>query len=62
MRLIGPSYRADDDANHHMTGGALADWFDLVFHHGQATPTHPITLTAGTSKIDAMLLRPTWHT
>jgi erythromycin esterase len=42
LRLIGPRYDPRDDANHHMTGGSLADWFDLIVHHRQATPTRPL--------------------
>lgn len=42
MRLIGPNYNPDDDANHHMSGGSLGDWFDLIIHHREATPTHPL--------------------
>jgi erythromycin esterase len=42
LRLIGPNYNPDDDAAHHMSGGSLNDWFDIVIHHRQATPTHPL--------------------
>jgi erythromycin esterase len=42
-RLIGPNYNPDDDADHHMSGGSLNDWFDLIVHHREVTPTHPIT-------------------
>jgi erythromycin esterase len=42
LRLIGPNYDPDDDASHHMSGGSLNDWFDLIIHHREVTPTHPI--------------------
>jgi erythromycin esterase len=43
MRLIGPNYNPAHDADHHMSGGSLGDWFDLVIHHREVTPTHPLT-------------------
>jgi erythromycin esterase len=43
MRLIGPNYSPAHDADHHMSGGSLGDWFDLVIHHREVTPTHPVT-------------------
>jgi erythromycin esterase len=42
LRLIGPRYDPKEDANHHMSGGSLTDWFDLVVYHRDATPTHPL--------------------
>jgi erythromycin esterase len=42
LRLIGPRYDPRDDANHHMTGGSLADWFDLIVHHREVTPPRPL--------------------
>jgi erythromycin esterase len=42
LRLIGPTYDPDNDANHHMSGGSLSDWFDLIIHYREVTPTRPI--------------------
>jgi erythromycin esterase len=42
FRLVGPGYRTEDDAGHHMRGGSLADWFDFLVHHHQVTPTRPL--------------------
>jgi erythromycin esterase len=42
LRLIGPGYRPADDATHHMSGGAIADWFDFIIHDQRATPTRPL--------------------
>jgi erythromycin esterase len=41
-RLIGPHYDPEDDAAYHMCGGSLADWFDVIIHSQQATPTRPL--------------------
>lgn len=38
-RLIGPRY----DPDVHLTGGALAEWFDCVVHVTRTTPVHPVT-------------------
>jgi erythromycin esterase len=43
LRLIGPGYRPADDASHHMSGEAIADWFDFIIHDQRATPTRPLT-------------------
>jgi erythromycin esterase len=37
-RLIGPRYDAARDAEHHLAGAALADWFDVLVHVQQVTP------------------------
>ncbi|GGQ35938.1 hypothetical protein GCM10010266_69040 [Streptomyces griseomycini] len=37
-RLIGPHYDPDDDAAHHLSGGSLADWFDVILHVQVVTP------------------------
>jgi erythromycin esterase len=42
LRLIGPNYDPGDDAKHHMSGGSLSDWFDLIIHYREVTPTRPI--------------------
>jgi erythromycin esterase len=41
LRLIGPRYDPKEDANHHMSGGSLTDWFDLIVYRQEATPTRP---------------------
>lgn len=41
-RLIGPFYDPRDDAAHHLSGGALANWFDAVVHTEQVTPARPL--------------------
>jgi erythromycin esterase len=37
-RLIGPHYDSADDAAYHMSGGSLAEWFDVIIHSQEATP------------------------
>ncbi|MEV0168926.1 erythromycin esterase family protein [Nonomuraea fuscirosea] len=37
-RLIGPVYDPGNDAAHHLSGGSLANWMDIVAHHRQVTP------------------------
>ncbi|GAA2814396.1 erythromycin esterase family protein [Saccharopolyspora taberi] len=37
-RLIGPHYDPADDAEHHLSGEALAEWFDAVAHLPAVTP------------------------
>jgi erythromycin esterase len=39
VRVIGPTYEAAKDADYHMSGGSLREWFDLVVHIGEVTPT-----------------------
>ncbi len=36
-RLIDPVYDPGNDAAHHLSGGSLADWMDIVVHHRQVT-------------------------
>ncbi|MFD7547732.1 erythromycin esterase family protein [Streptomyces sp. NPDC059816] len=42
-RMIGPGYDPTEDADHHVTGGALTDWFDAVLHVRTVTPTGPLS-------------------
>lgn len=42
MRVIGPSYEPASDADYHMSGGSLAEWFDAIIQIEEATPTHPL--------------------
>ncbi|MBF6172297.1 erythromycin esterase family protein [Nocardia blacklockiae] len=42
LRLIVGTYRPERDADHHITGGALADWFDLLLRVRTVTPTRPL--------------------
>lgn len=37
-RLIGPDYDGADDAAYHLSGGSLAEWFDIIAHIRTATP------------------------
>jgi erythromycin esterase len=37
-RLIGPRYDAAHDADYHLAGAALADWFAAIVHIQQVTP------------------------
>ncbi|WP_198036934.1 erythromycin esterase family protein [Nocardia sp. BMG51109] len=39
-RVIGPVYDPDNDAAYHLSGGAFAEWFDLIVHHHEVTPAH----------------------
>ncbi|GAA4551177.1 erythromycin esterase family protein [Amycolatopsis samaneae] len=41
-RLLGPGYDPRDDAAHHLSGGSLAEWFDVVAHSQEVTAAHPI--------------------
>ncbi|WP_217545760.1 erythromycin esterase family protein [Streptomyces sp. GbtcB6] len=41
-RWIGRRYDPDDDAAHHLSGGSLADWFDVVLHTREVTPVRPL--------------------
>ncbi|MFC5749618.1 erythromycin esterase family protein [Actinomadura rugatobispora] len=38
LRVIGPGYRAEDDADHHMAGGTIRRWVDAVVHTREVTP------------------------
>ncbi|WP_344882812.1 erythromycin esterase family protein [Nonomuraea antimicrobica] len=42
-RLIGPVYDPGDDAAHHLSGGSLAGWMDVIAHHRQVTPVRVIS-------------------
>lgn len=37
IRLVGPGYNPDKDADHAMTGGDPRDWFDILVHQKIAT-------------------------
>jgi erythromycin esterase len=37
-RLIGPVYDPGDDAAYHLSGGSLAEWFDVILHCQEVTP------------------------
>lgn len=41
-RLIGPSYDPLEDAAHHLSGGSLPSWFDVVVHTQEVTPARPL--------------------
>ncbi|MFC9032981.1 erythromycin esterase family protein [Streptomyces arboris] len=41
-RAIGPRHDPDHDTAHHMTGGSLAEWFDVLVHRRHVTPAHPL--------------------
>jgi erythromycin esterase len=43
VRLIGPRFDPDDNAGFHLTGGSLAEWFDILIHHQATTSTRPLT-------------------
>jgi erythromycin esterase len=43
VRLIGPRFDPDNNAAFHLTGGSLAEWFDIIIHRQAATSTHPLT-------------------
>lgn len=39
-RLIGPIYDPDNDAAYHLSGGSLAEWFDVIVHCREVTHAH----------------------
>jgi erythromycin esterase len=41
-RAVGPHYDPDHDSAHHMTGGSLAEWFDVLAHRRHVTPARPL--------------------
>ncbi|WP_415958189.1 erythromycin esterase family protein [Streptomyces sp. 021-4] len=41
-RAIGPHHDPDHDTAHHMTGGSLAEWFDVLVHRRHVTPARPL--------------------
>ncbi|MFI2209790.1 erythromycin esterase family protein [Streptomyces sp. NPDC020141] len=45
-RLVGPRHDPRRDADHHMTGGSLAEWFDVLVHRRRVTPARSLR-TAG---------------
>lgn len=42
VRLIGPTFEADRNADYHMAGGSLSEWFDAVIHCQQVTATRSL--------------------
>jgi erythromycin esterase len=46
VRTIGPGYRAENDADHHSSGGSLGAWFDAVIHSQEVTPARPLPIDA----------------
>ncbi|CAL9606939.1 hypothetical protein SUDANB121_05568 [Nocardiopsis dassonvillei] len=45
-RLVGPFYDPAEDADHHISGGALTTWFDAVVHVPRVTPAGPLPAPA----------------
>ncbi|MEU5954309.1 erythromycin esterase family protein [Streptomyces sp. NPDC047525] len=41
-RVVGPFYDAREDADHHLSGGSLAEWFDAVVHVREVTRARPL--------------------
>jgi erythromycin esterase len=39
IRVTGATYDPSDHAAHYMTGGSLAEWFDLIVHRQVVTPS-----------------------
>ncbi len=39
IRVTGATYDPSNHAAHHMTGGSLAQWFDLIVHRQAVTPS-----------------------
>ena len=39
-RVIGPLFEPDDNDAYNMSGGSLADWFDVIAHVQEITPVH----------------------
>ena len=42
VRLIGPHYDPTNDAAYHLTGGSLAQWFDVIAHVDTVTDVRPL--------------------
>ncbi|GAA1940494.1 erythromycin esterase family protein [Kitasatospora viridis] len=42
LRAIGPGYTPESDPGCVMTGGTLADWFDVLIHTHRTRPTTPL--------------------
>jgi erythromycin esterase len=40
VRLIIGTYRPDRDADHHIAGAGVGDWFDILLRIRTVTPTH----------------------
>jgi erythromycin esterase len=45
-RLIFPNYSSEQDAMFYMAGGSIADWFDIIIHTQEVTPSHLMTAEA----------------
>ncbi|MBE8519523.1 erythromycin esterase family protein [Amycolatopsis sp. H6(2020)] len=41
-RLVGPAYNPAEDEVRHLSGGSLAEWFDVIVHVQEVTPAHPL--------------------
>ncbi|MEU6001341.1 erythromycin esterase family protein [Streptomyces sp. NPDC047197] len=41
-RLVGPVYDPREDADHHLSGGSLSEWFDAVVHVREVTPARAL--------------------
>ncbi|WEV25364.1 erythromycin esterase family protein [Streptomyces sp. 71268] len=41
-RLVGPRHDPRRDPAHHMAGGSLAEWFDVLVHRRRVTPARPL--------------------
>jgi erythromycin esterase len=39
IRVTGATYDPSNHAAHYMTGGSLAQWFDLIVHRQAVTPS-----------------------
>jgi erythromycin esterase len=39
IRVTGATYDPSNHAAHYMTGGSLAEWFDLIVHRQAVTPS-----------------------
>lgn len=43
IRLMGPRYDPRNDAAYHMSGGSLAEWFDVIVHVQSVRAIHPLS-------------------
>lgn len=41
-RLVGPGYQPEHDAEHYISGGSLAEWFDLLGYVREVNPPHSL--------------------
>ncbi|GGU92990.1 succinoglycan biosynthesis protein [Actinomadura cremea] len=42
VRVIGPGYRPEDDAGHHVGGASPGTLFDVIVHSQEVTPARPL--------------------